>query len=235
MEKVCLIIDDKDQQHIFEAKIRDILARDGYEVNAVLINTTDPEVLNDEQNIDIEKLTEHIKRKINDGHIDVIAQDFNLSDDNINGLNVIEIIRQMGRKTPIVLYSGNREQVIRSIVCSPDPKDSKKFILKEISLLIENVKKLMLHNICDFVERTGYDQAVIKILREKETSTRQILLKKLREYPNMVFRSAYPRFEGESLSTIAKEIEKSTYQGQSFQEELIEQTVAYMLKTSEEE
>ena len=227
MKKVCLIIDDKDQQHTFEAQIRDILAKDGYTVDAVLINTTSPEVLDEAQNIDIAKLTEHIKRKIDSRHIDVVATDFDLSDESVNGLDIIEIIRNIRSKVPIILYSGNLEKAIRSTIGDTTKKDA--------DTLIKDVKKLMLHQISEFIDRTGYTSSVIKILKEKESVTRQILLKKLREYPDMIFLSAYPRFDGKRLAEIADEIEKSTYQGQDFQEELIEQTVAYMLKISEAE
>ena len=44
--------------------------------------------------------------------------------------------------------------------------------------------------------------------------------------------SAYPIFSGKKLSQIADEIEKSTYQGQEFQQELIEQTIAYIIEIS---
>ena len=234
MEKLCLIIDDENQERFFESQIQRVLKEGGCDVTPLYLIAKDPELLDENQDIDIEKLKTRIKEQIEGKSIDVIATDFNLSDENVNGLNVIEIIRELRRKTPIVLYSGGRENVIKSIIGRPDPNDSKKFILKEANPLIENVRKLMLHNISDFVERTGYDQAVIKILRGKELSTRQILLNKLREYPEMKFLSCYPAFTGKTLGEIAEEIEESTHQGEEFQSELIEQTVAYLIDISEE-
>lgn len=222
MDKICLIIDDKDQQHAFNAQIRDVLNNKGYNVDAVFVNTTNPEVLNDEQNIDIGKLSSYISDSIKDKHIDVVATDFDLSDDSVNGLNIVEIVRNVcnRKKTPIVLYSGNLEKVIKSVIGDP---------IKDTSTLTADVKTLMLYHIHDFIDRTGYAESVNKILQEKETSTKQILLKKLREYPDMKFMSCYPVFTGKTLGNIADEIEKSTYHGQGFQSELIEQTVAYLI------
>ena len=109
MEQVCLIVDDKDQQHTFKAQIQDILKKEGHNVEIIFINTTSPELLNEEQNIDKDKLKACIKSKIEGKHIDVVASDFDLSDDVVNGLDVIEIIRSIREKVPIILYSGNLE------------------------------------------------------------------------------------------------------------------------------
>lgn len=227
MEKVCLIIDDKDQQHAFNAQIRDVLKGDGYNVTAVFINTTDPIVLNEEQNIDFKKLSNYIKDKISQIHIDVVATDFDLSDDYINGLKVVEIIRNIcnRKKTPIILYSGNLDKVIKSVIGDP---------VKDASILTADVRNLMLYHIYDFIDRTGYAESVNRLLKEKESSTKQILLKKLREYPDMKFMSCYSPFEGKTLGEIANEIEKASYHGQGFQSELIEQTVAYLIEINHE-
>lgn len=224
MEQVCLIVDDKDQQHTCKAQIQDILKKDGYNVEIIFINTTSPDLLNDEQNIDKDKLTACIKDKIEGKHIDVVASDFDLSDDVVNGLDIIEIIRSIRGKVPIILYSGNLEKAIKSVMGDPASKD--------LPTLINDVKKLMLHNISEFIDRTGYAASVIKILKNKDTSTKQILLKKLREYSDLKFSSAYPRLSGKTRGQIADEIEKSTYQGQEFQQELIEQTIAYIIEIS---
>ena len=224
MEQVCLIVDDKDQQHTFKAQIQDILKKEGHNVEIIFINTTSPELLNEEQNIDKDKLKACIKSKIEGKHIDVVASDFDLSDDVVNGLDVIEIIRSIREKVPIILYSGNLEKAIKSVMGDPATKD--------LPTLINDVKKLMLHHISEFIDRTGYAASVIKVLKNKDTSTKQILLEKLREYPDLKLSSAYPIFSGKKLSQIADEIEKSTYQGQEFQQELIEQTIAYIIEIS---
>lgn len=53
-DKLCIIIDDKDQQRVFDSDVVVPLKKEGYYVDGILINTTDPEVLDDENNIDME-------------------------------------------------------------------------------------------------------------------------------------------------------------------------------------
>lgn len=220
--KTCLIIDDEDQRGVFKTGIQDVLYREGYCVNLIFIHTVCPQVLDENQDIDTKKLTNYIKSKIDGKPIDIIVTDFNLSDKNINGLDVIEIIRKDRTKTPIVLYSGNREDVIKYTVC----KDGK---LKSSNELIRSVKRLMLHNISEFTDRTTYTDKVNILLKKKENSTQQVLLRKLREFSKEEFKICYPELGGKKFEYIASEIERDSLQGQKFQAELIEQILSYML------
>lgn len=222
MERVCLVVDDKDQQHVFKSSVQDVLKKEGYNVALIFIHTTNPSVLNDKFNIDIEKLSGYIKRVANGKHIDAVATDFDLSDP-INGLDVIEVIRKDRPTVPIILYSGGLKKAIKSAIGDPETKNEED--------LIRDVRKLMTHNISDFIDRDvdGYAESIIRILKNKKVSTQQTLLRKLREYPDCVFRDAYPSFSGKTLGDIAAEIEKATPQGQKCQSELIEQVVAYLI------
>ena len=62
-DKLCIIIDDKDQQRVFDSDVVVPLKREGYYVDGILINTTDPEILDDENNIDMDKLKAKIEMK----------------------------------------------------------------------------------------------------------------------------------------------------------------------------
>ena len=85
-DKLCIIIDDKDQQRVFDSDVVVPLKREGYYVDGILINTTDPEILDDENNIDMDKLKAKIEEAMNGKSIDIIATDFDLSDEKINGI-----------------------------------------------------------------------------------------------------------------------------------------------------
>lgn len=82
-DKLCIIIDDKDQQRVFDSDVVVPLKREGYYVDGILINTTDPEILDDENNIDMDKLKAKIEEAMNGKSIDIIATDFDLSDEKI--------------------------------------------------------------------------------------------------------------------------------------------------------
>lgn len=115
-DKLCIIIDDKDQQRVFDSDVVVPLKREGYYVDGILINTTDPEILDDENNIDMDKLKAKIEEAMNGKSIDIIATDFDLSDEKINGIQVIEVIRKIRAGVPVLLYSGKLEEVIQSIL-----------------------------------------------------------------------------------------------------------------------
>lgn len=221
-KKTCLIVDDEDQRGIFKTGIQDVLKRDGYDVDLIFIHTVRQEILDENQDIDKEKLTSFIKSEIDGKPIDIIVTDFNLSDKNINGLDIIEIIREDRTKTPIILYSGNREEVIKSTVFNGED-------LKQSDELISSVKRLMLHNISEFTDRTTYTEEVNKLLKKKDNSTQNILLRKLRELSKEVFEPCYPELGGKKFEDIASEIEKDSIQGHKFQAELMEQVLSYML------
>lgn len=49
------------------------------------------------------------------------------------------------------------------------------------------------------------------------------------------FKSCYKPFVGKKLEDIANEIEKQTPQGREFQEELLEQAIAYLIEINSED
>ena len=91
------------------------------------------------------------------------------------------------------------------------------------------MKRLMLHNISEFTDRTTYTDEVNKLLRKKDNSTQEVLLRKLREFSKEEFQTCYPELGGKKFEEIASEIEKETLKGHKFQAELMEQVLAYML------
>jgi len=113
---ICLIIDDKDQQREFESLIKTPLKKDGYEVQGLFVKTAIPEIQDENQNLDRDKLIQHIKDVINDSNIDLIATDFDLSDEHLNGVDVVEIIRSIRPNTPLFMYSGKIADAIKAVL-----------------------------------------------------------------------------------------------------------------------
>jgi len=155
-DKLCIIIDDKDQQRVFDSDVVVPLKKEGYYVDGILINTTDPEVLDDENNIDMDKLKAKIEDAMNGKSVDIIATDFDLSDEKINGIQVIEVIRKIRTGVPVLLYSGKLEEVIQSVLGEYKTKNAEE--------LIKGIRKLMKYNIVDYVERTDYPATIRKLL-----------------------------------------------------------------------
>lgn len=226
-DKLCIIIDDKDQQRVFDSDVVVPLKREGYYVDGILINTTDPEILDDENNIDMDKLKAKIEEAMNGKSIDIIATDFDLSDEKINGIQVIEVIRKIRAGVPVLLYSGKLEEVIQSILGEYKTKNADE--------LIKGIRKLMKYNIVDYVERTDYPATIRKLLKDKKIQLSALLLQKIREHSDMEFKSCYKPFAGKKLKDIANEIEKQTIQRREFQEELLEQAIAYLIEINSED
>lgn len=89
--KLCIIIDDVNQKRVFESVVAKPLKREGIHVDAIFVNTTDTDLLDNDQNIVLEKLRIRLTEIFRNKHIDVVATDFDLSDDNVSGINVVEL------------------------------------------------------------------------------------------------------------------------------------------------
>jgi hypothetical protein len=219
---VCLIIDDKDQERDFDSLVKTPLKKDGYDVKGLFIKTAIPEIQDDNQNLDKDKLIKHIKNVIGDSTVDLIATDFDLSDENLNGIDVVEIIRDLRPNTPLFMYSGKIGDAIKAVI-----GDHTKISNEELT---DGVKKIIGYKILDFVNRPGYPSTIIHLVKSRSKSITSFFIEKLREYPDFEFKSCYPNFKGAKLGAIANQIEKSTYQGRDFQKELVEQTIAYLIE-----
>lgn len=225
--KLCVIIDDVNQERVFASSVIKPLKRDGFYVDVIHIETTSRDILDEDNNIDVTKLQEKLAHTFNGRAVDIVATDFDLSDEKINGVKVVELIRQIRPNVPVLIYSGKLESVIKHILGDYKQKSSRE--------LIASLKKLIRYNIIDYVEREGYPSAIIKHIKSKEAQLLSILLNKIREYSHLEFKSCYPSFSGRTLANIADEIEAQTPQGRDFQEQLIEQTIAYMIKINNDD
>lgn len=227
MIKTCVIIDDNDQNGIFDSFIRSKLKREGYSVDGIIINPSKIEYQDDELCIDIKKVETKLTSEFDNRRIDVVATDFDLSDDGVDGLTIAKLVRKLRPKVPIIIYSGQLDKVIERVLGDYKTKNSEE--------LIQAIRELIKLDIRDFLGRENYADKVNQILQEKNTDVSLILSKRLREFSDMTFKSCYPKFQDKLLEYIANEIDKQTYSGLKFQEELIEQVVSYLIKTNEDE
>lgn len=228
MEKICLIIDDENQNEVFEAKIREILKRKGIEVKLIYIDASSSEVRDDDLNINIQKFSDKIDAEIQGKSVDVIACDYNLadaaSDNKIMGTDIIEILRIKRKHTPIILYSGNYEVIIKDIF---DAYKNEKCSENDC---IGKINKIYNSNILEFLRRATYPEKVNLVLLNPPEKSDQIILSELRNYGNYKFQSAYPIFDGRTLTQIANEIDKGSYDGNRFLLEIIQQVTSYMIE-----
>lgn len=222
-KKNILIIDDEDQTKIAES-LKIILKKD-FDVNFILIKTNDVALQNDDADLDIIKIKERITKDIQSVTVDLALTDYDLGDEYVDGLDIVGMIKEIRPKVPVILYSGNQDKVIRKIVGNnPDTED-----------LVAGFKKLLNFGIIDFVRRPDYKDSIIKLLNsDKDPHLDSYFLIQLRKYKDYEFKSCYPAFKGMKLGEIADMIEKrSDFRSREWMQELIEQSIAYLIKINE--
>jgi hypothetical protein len=231
VERNCLLIDDEmgRQKRIFENSVATPLKKDGIKANLIPIDTTEKQVQTEEQ-IDRAKLKSFIEDAIRQKKIDVVACDYELASDVINGIGVIELVKGMRKKVPIYLYSGKFNKIIGDIIKRYDRKEP-----DSIKSCVREIKQIYGLGIKDFLDRDDYPSQLVGLLKKQEDTVDDVFSKKIREYDSLVFKSCYPDFKGMNLGEIANHIDSESHQGSAFLDELIEQTVAYMIKVNQDE
>ena len=223
-----LIIDDVDQSKIIDALKKQLKIK--FEFEAISIRTTDVELREDgSDHLDVRKLKERIKDLISSKHINWALTDFNLSEDDIDGINVVEILTELRKNLKIIMYSGNRNAVVKRVLGKVKLQEATE---EEI---VEAVRKLMEYQIIDYVKRDEYKDKLIGLInRDDEPTVHDYFLEQLRQHSEMEFKSCYAPLKGKTLGEIADMIEKqSDKRVDSWTQELVEQTIAYLVKINE--
>lgn len=225
MEKTCLIIDDNKQDEVLEQLVEKARKK-GITLKCPQFNVGSTErndLLDINGAIDINAVLAKFKSEFDGTKLDMICVDFQLEDENINGLDVLKQVYALRQSSQFIIYSSNLDQVVKGIIGDYD-KDKNK------GKLIADIKSLTKYKILDFVSRDRYDQAILDILSKNEMSLELVLESKLLEYPELVFQNTYPKFEGLTLQQIANEIRQGSNHGQLFKAELLEQAISHMVQ-----
>ena len=207
MEKCILVIDDADQS--VNKKSLEIRVKSYCNLEVLLVKTTDKEYrVADSDHLDLRKLKDAIGEKIKGRHISWVFTDFNLAEESINGLSVVKILKELRKSIKVVMYSGNLDDVVRSVVGG-----------NISSANVDDIVK-------DFVNK-----AVELINRDDDPTVQDYFIQQLRKYSDMEFQSCYPKLSGKKLGEIADMIENSSdKRTDAWTQELVEQAIAYLVK-----
>lgn len=227
MNKCVLIIDDADQSvNVRSLKFQ---VKTFCSLEVIAIKTTDSTFKEyDSEHLDIEKLKSYIHDVIKGKSISWVFTDFNLSEEKINGLTVVKLLKELRESLKIVMYSGNLETVIRSVVGKSLSKANEDDI-------VHAVKTLMDYGIIDYIKRDNYINKAVELFKHDEVPTvKDYFIEQLRMHSDLVFKSCYPKLSGKTLGEIADMIEKSSDKRTDvWTQELVEQTVAYLVKINQ--
>lgn len=228
LKKTILVIDDKDQTREIE-NIQEEL-NDRFEITYSGIWTAQPQFRKEgSNNPDIDKLRNRIKSLYDSyHHFDLILSDFDLNAKGIvDGIDLIEYIKDLNPKAKILMYSGNYTDAVRKLIQNPTNQ------LTELQVA-EAVSKFISYKLVDCTDRTSYRDRTIAYFKEnKEMSITDELIKLLYEHGDMTFNSCCPKYKGKKFSEIAIELERGN---NSYTDEwvmaMIHQTIAYLVEVN---
>ncbi len=236
IKRTCLIIDNEDQTEEIEKLVRDS-RNQGIDLDCRQFevgNTSYSEVLSSGK-IDIEKVESEVKKRYKHIAFDIIAFDYELDDEEING---VELLRHFNKKrifkySPKLVYSGVLDNVLKDIIepsldilkvrNKPD-----KAIIKQSGLV--KIKSLIRHRVFEYLDRDNRDSIIIKFLKEEIQSTELIVTQALRMYPEFKFDNNFvnDKFNGKTFEEVASFLEKDDKLGSEFKREIIQQVISYL-------
>lgn len=226
-QKRCILhIDDKDQSAVTDS-IKRTLQHD-FDLEFIFIRTTASELKKDDsEDLDLNKLRKDIETKIKNKHIDITLTDFDLGIENFNGMGIVQMVHMLRPKVNVIIYSGNWDKVIRTVV----GKDYKQASIEE---LVKGINGLIHDNIIKCIDRSDYKNDLVKYLRDNKGDTIEHRLSTLlRENGELKFESCFPEFKGLTFSEIADIIDThSDARSDEWIEAILVQTIAYLVKVN---
>lgn len=227
-QKRCiLVIDDKSQSSVIKG-FTSKYSKD-FDLDFIVIRTGAAELKKDDsEDLDIDKLETEIETKIKGKHLDIALSDFDLECPYFTGLDAVHLVHEIRKNVSFFVYSGNWNEVIKSVVGQEYQKAS----VKE---LVGGINKLLKSQIIDCIDRTDYQEILIDYLKkDKGNSIEHQLAILLRANGDMKFESCFPEFKGMTFNEIADMIEShSDARSDEWIEAILAQTIAYLVKVNQ--
>lgn len=217
IQKHLILIDDNSQS-VSLKRIKEILKTDGIEL---IYKEFNPKDYQKREGGDLLFNRDALKESLLDlpyfNYLDSIVCDYNLIEKVINGFEIVKIIKEINPyyKKQIILYSADINTVIKNII---DKNDD----------VVNNLEQLTKYNI-QFIQKTGYDQDVIKhIKKEKPFNFEDELIRWFYSRKDDEFNYLFPKYKKKRFEEIAKSIELETTESIEFKKDLIEQIISYL-------
>lgn len=221
------MIDDKDQSDITDSiKLQ---LKNNFDLEFILIRTAASELKkNDEEVLDLDKLRAEIGERIKNKNIYIALTDFDLESESLDGLGVVRMVHELRPKLNFLIYSGNWDEVIRTVV-------GKNYKQASIDELVGGINNLIHDNIVNCIGRTDYKKDLIEyLMKNKGDSIEHRLFTLLRAHGDMKFKSCFPEFKGITFNEIADKIYKhSDARSDEWIEAILTQTLAYLVKVNQ--
>jgi hypothetical protein len=219
-----LFIDDNELDDEVR-KIQRSLGKQGKALDPYFIDVNKPEfkevkIEGGNLHLVMKKLIDHIEQQgLMELDFDIIACDFNFSDDYLNGYDLISDLmakakqnRNRIRRAKIVFYTGQVK------------------VLKQV--VVDDIKRFVNLKVDSIIDRPQIVEKVVRLSNVigEEIALEEMFLNLLEPHKERVFKNTCPKFDGKKIEVIIHEIEKEQPNGRIYLNSLIEQTVAHMIK-----
>lgn len=230
IHKRILLIDDADQSSILKkiqrrAKAKNInLDFDQFNAGGQRL----PELFSADGNLDVSKVKQYYKENYKGKHFDIVACDYQLSVDNVNG---VELLRQMGNECfangqRFLIYSGLLESIIVENVVKTCSVSGGQIQVNQ--LLLKYIKHLVNAQYIGFVDRADLVETILNHLLD-HTSLENLLEEAVEKYPDLVLEYGFNHhLEGKKLKDCLNEIYSKETVRNDVMRDLFEQTLAYL-------
>lgn len=221
-----IIIDDEDQQDVIE-RLDSLAKKNRIEAEFLQFNvgSSFERMLLSNNKIDVEKVKTAFEERFR-GKIDLICFDYNLADERINGIDLLQNIKPLRKNTSTLVYSGQLEFIIRDIIQSyrrAEPDTLNKATAK--------IKAMIRPGMEGFVDRTNYDDVIIKILKRRRETLDGIFEEKLAEYPDF----SIDFFDGWEINSVRQMLDETDEKAMQLKRDIVEQLIAYIIRLQDEE
>lgn len=226
-----LVIDDVDMTDTTNS-LRGTLSGNQINLTSSFIHLNS-DFYDNQDKLDLSLIRDAVKRERQQGRFDLIMVDYNYGNAHgLNGISIIQMLREIFPKESIILYSGLRQEVIKELIKTGrstgeiNPDD-----LEQIASRFDDLMKMKIEA---FIRRDGFVSEATKILKQKKyKDVKELLIDKLSQHTDLVVRAQGMRgINGKTLKDIIDSL-NSDAQAQNWLDEILDELIAYLTKIYE--
>lgn len=226
-----LVIDDVDMTDITNS-LRGTLSGNQINLTSSFIHLNS-DFYDNQDKLDLSLIYDAVKRERQQGRFDLIMVDYNYGNAHgLNGISIIQMLREIFPKESIILYSGLRQEVIKELIkTGRGTGDINPADLEQIASRFDDLMKMKIEA---FIRRDGFVSEATKMLKQKKyKDVKELLIDKLSQHTDLVVRAQGMRgINGKTLKDIIESLNSDAL-AQNWLDEILDELIAYLTKIYE--
>ena len=160
-----LVIDDVDMTDITNS-LRGTLSGNQINLTSSFIHLNS-DFYDNQDKLDLSLIRDAVKRERQQGRFDLIMVDYNYGNAHgLNGISIIQMLREIFPKESIILYTGLRQEVIKELIkTGRGTGDINPADLEQIASRFDDLMKMKIEA---FIRRDGFVSEATKMLKQKK-------------------------------------------------------------------